>query len=762
MTLKKLLLSVAFIFLVLAAWTQKNQSKDYLQIREQLNEKIFGTPDPYFNATKAPEEFKNESAVILAQKHMLESDSWFKVKLSLFGPVSGAKYNIFETIRERILINDKSALEAYSQINFTRLQSKSKGYLGKKKNYTFMNIRLIKPDGKMKQIDVDEDAVTIKAGKEGEQNKIAVPDLEVGDIIDYYITNYYQEEGTGMSSPYQFVLGDDYPVVNYILSLQFDSRMAVEYQSINGAPDFRIRPDEDGNGNILDMAVKNLPKLKGILWTSYFKQVPMLRLRYSRSTIKRHDLPDVRPGRVDKVSEKYPAFIEYSMAELVNNYIENVTRIQPAFNDERKELKAALKKYQDNHPKADNTDSALCFIYRYMSWMDFYSKFDLNTNFYNAYIDVDLGSQLERLARFADQVMILVNTDFDLLLVCPNTGFDPDNLFSVRDLTVLLRTRGPKPIYFSFGDNLDFHGSIPYYAEDARARVYTMERKSIMGMKYPWVDLTKSKVETLPGTGHTANRQEETLQVQLDSREPELLQINRTVSAFGNLKKDAQALMTIYEELALQSGWSVDRKDDLLSSFGDRSKAARKQTDELQTLLQKAKKKHKEDFENDIKRNFEKEPKELTRFAVKKFGFYGDEPFEYEEKFKIEGIVKKAGNNYIIDLGKLIAGQIAIEKEQRKRDMDVYMNYPRSFQYHISFDLPDGYKPEGIDRLAYNTSNEAGCFISKVQLDGARLMVDIEKSYYNRFEPAAKWPLMLGFLDDALAFNGQQVLLKKL
>lgn len=762
MNLKKVLLSFSCIIMMLVARSQKNQSKDYLQIKEQLNEKIYGTRDPYFSVNKAPEEYKNESAVILAQKHMLESDSWFKVKLSLFGPVGGAKYNIFETIRERILINDKSALEAYSQINFTRLQSKSKGYLGKKKNYTFMNIRLIKPDGKMKQIDVDEDAVTIKAGKEGEQNKIAVPDLEVGDIIDYYITNYYQEEGAGMASPYQFVLGDDYPVVNYILSLQFDSRMAVEYQSINGAPDFRIRPDEDGNGNILDMVVKNLPKLKGVLWTSYFKQVPMLRLRYSRSTIKRHDLPDLRPGQVEKVSAKYPAFIEYSMAELVNNYIVNVTRNQPAFTNERKELKTALKKYQDNHPKADNTDSALCFIYRYMSWMDFYSKFDLNTNYYNAYIDVDLGSQLERLARFANQVMILVNTDFDLLLICPNTGFDPDNLFSVRDLTVMLRTRGPHPIYFSFGDNLDFQGSIPYYAENASARVYTMERKSIMGMKYPWVDLAKSKLETLPGTGHADNSQDETLQVKIDSSEPELLQIKRTVSANGNLKKDAQALMTIYEELALQSGWSVDRKDDLLSSFGDRGKAARKQMDELQTLMEKARKKHKEDFEKDIKRTFEREPKELTHFAVKKFGCYANDPFVYEEQFTIEGMVKKAGNNYIVDLGKLIAGQIAIEKDQRKRDMDIYMNYPRSFQYHISFELPEGYKPEGIERLTYNTRNETGCFISKVRLEGTKLLVDIEKSYFNRFEQAAKWPLMISFLDDALAFNGQQVLLKKL
>jgi hypothetical protein len=127
----------------------------------------------------------------------------------------------------------------------------------------------------------------------------------------------------------------------------------------------------------------------------------------------------------------------------------------------------------------------------------------------------------------------------------------------------------------------------------------------------------------------------------------------------------------------------------------------------------------------------------------------------------MEGWVKKAGNNYIVDIGKFIASQIAFEKDQRERTKDVYMPFPRSFSYHCELTVPEGYTAEGVDKLNSKTENETGAFIAVAKQEGGKVIVDIKKYYNHSFEPSSKWSLLLTFLDKALDFNQQKLLLKK-
>ena len=255
---------LAFFF-SLSLLAQKGETKDYKKMKDELNERIFGSPDPYFTTNTVPAEYKDESVVVLAQKQSLESDS--KYKFRIVGN-SGVKYNFYDIFRKKLLINDQTALEEYSQLSFTKLQSKDGSPVGKLKNYTFINIRVIKPNGTIKTIDIDESSVILKDEKDEKKNKIAIPDLGVGDMLDYYVANYYQEPDDNQITPLIYVLGDEHPILNYIISLQLDARIAAEYQAINGAPDFKISPDQEGGGNVLNMAVKNLPKIKGLIWAS--------------------------------------------------------------------------------------------------------------------------------------------------------------------------------------------------------------------------------------------------------------------------------------------------------------------------------------------------------------------------------------------------------------------------------------------------------------------------------------------------------------
>ena len=96
----KSLCAVVLLFSSTILFAQQDESKDYAKIKDELNEKIFGADDPYFKDNTIPDQYKNESAVILAQKHSIESDSRYKFRV--FGH-SGVKYNFFDIFRKKII-----------------------------------------------------------------------------------------------------------------------------------------------------------------------------------------------------------------------------------------------------------------------------------------------------------------------------------------------------------------------------------------------------------------------------------------------------------------------------------------------------------------------------------------------------------------------------------------------------------------------------------------------------------------------------------
>lgn len=123
--------------------------------------------------------------------------------------------------------------------------------------------------------------------------------------------------------------------------------------------------------------------------------------------------------------------------------------------------------------------------------------------------------------------------------------------------------------------------------------------------------------------------------------------------------------------------------------------------------------------------------------------------------------MKKAGNNYILDAGKLIGSQMSIKASQRDRKADVHMPFARMFEYNMELNIPAGYTVEGADKLVRNVDNEWGSFIVTTDSKDGKLIIQVKKVYKNAIVPAAKWPLLLQMIDSAEEFQQQKVLLKK-
>jgi hypothetical protein len=213
-----------FLLIWIGAWPQQ----------PVLGDKI----EKEFEVTAIPEKWKNESAVIIGQK-----TEYLFSRLA-----SGRKFTTVVRIREyihkRIKLQDKNALEKFSTFYYVTMGKDGKA-----------EYKVIKAGGK--QVDID-----MQSAIEEEKDipsiykpiyyklgikflKIAIPDLEVGDIIDYNIRSTIdwdmRVEGIAFT-PFIFSLANNYPTLYQQYRFTLVDGMKVRFKAFNGAPNLKMDP----------------------------------------------------------------------------------------------------------------------------------------------------------------------------------------------------------------------------------------------------------------------------------------------------------------------------------------------------------------------------------------------------------------------------------------------------------------------------------------------------------------------------------------
>lgn len=744
-------LKILAIFFCIATATTAFAQKltEYQKMAAELEQKIWGTPDPLFESNKVPDEYKNESAVILAQKHTIETDSKRK---GLFYPrVQGS---FMKTIREKIYIADQASLDEYSQLSYNKIESKRRGIVGKNIAYTFLAIRLIKPDGSIQKVNVDAESVTVKETEDASKKKIAIPGLAIGDIIDYYVTSYDKSEAVGNNEIMMFVLSDEYPVVNYNINILFDKRIAAEYQCINGAPDFKIKPGQDENDNILEINTKNLPKFKNALWSSIARQMPLARVRYSFGGIYRSKTSFVEKGEVKKVATANDIETDFQNSLA---YVPDVSLYESI----KKEWKTYAKKHNIN---PENQDSIAAFVFYYFRYDTFGEKIDLDANFRNAELNISDYKQLGRGMAMCRVLEENFDIKAEVLMITGRNSVKKKDLFVLADLSFMIRAFTPKPVYFNMGSSLYNYGEVnPYFeGEDGKFVSYKSKKTGIILRRIIGFEVENEGQFSTPKTTAADNISIETITVELDKSNNQLLQFSRNIHAKGHLRRDSQSEMLNLEDYFITTRKYLDYDTDMQQYWTSKGREYRKSWDELNSLVVKAREKVKEDFEREIADQFDNKPKEVKDYKIISTGLHHtDDGFKASQNFSMDGWIKKAGNNLIVEAGKFIGSHLEIKQEQRERKLDVYMSYPRTFTYNITFTIPDGYTAEGLDKLNKKVESEVGGFVSTAKVEGNKLLLTAKKYYNNYTEPVANWSKLAAIVDAAFEYTKEKILLKK-
>lgn len=758
---------ILICFAVLAVLTGQLSAQQRITKKEiDLLEKnlkanpLLSDNDPDFterNTTQWP----NESAVILSQKTTFDFDkkglsAGKRIGRNVWGivfalPTLGTsliwanmnnetKILIEETERRRILLRDKFALEQYSVLYF-RLSTEGDAFAA----------RVIKKDGSIRAVDISEairvDDIKsvpgifrsytdekVSVSYRPDFFKIAVPDLEEGDIIEYEFKNFNnQKYATNPNykefDPVYYLCNRDMPVGKQVIEVVTqDDKYFIGYKSLKGAPEFK----EGGTAGkkVYRWEDRNRDKMEDTRYVNEFMEMPSVKFQviYARNIGKSFILfkdeaamkQDITP---EDLAEKAKV-LWFSPERFGSNADYN-----PAFiydvNAKVGEMYRSLKKKGITDGSEDEYVRKAYYLIRaqtlYNNWSDY------------AFAKVFSGLlQKQKLKH-------------EILVTSSNTRSDLNKIAFTQELAWIIRYKNQ--LYCNPNEHLN-PGELPVHLAGNPAIRFTVTDIKAVAEK-----------EVLPLSDSLDNVMLTEIKASLDASNANM-SIEKTVELRGMMKNDL-----IDEVLALTPFMENDyRNYDGMSMW--------------EGLNAKAEEKAMGDFNHQKKEWKEEKPKMMEALAESEYGYevqkYGSfrlqsdgrshkkRNLKYTETFTLSEMAAAAGQDLVVPVAALMGEQPKIKQDERNRSLPVDVRYARSLGWSITLALPAGYTVKGLENLDQHVTNACGTLKSTARVENNSLVIEIKKVYKAKQFDAAQWTQLLEILDAAYNLSQTKVVLKKI
>ncbi|MCK7590638.1 DUF3857 domain-containing protein [Subsaxibacter sp. CAU 1640] len=704
------------------------------QSKEELAAKEFfwGANDSYKDKNDIPDKWKNESAVVIYKNENYDFHKF------------GKNVTYTSSVRKRIKLLDKASVEEFSEFTYTKRFRSNKGrYSWREKGNNFVGIKIVKPDGTETELDVENEAVEVDG-----ETKVAISNLEVGDIIDYYFYRLEPFKSTYAFGfdPVEVSLGEEYPIMDFKLFFETENDFFINFNSYNGAPELKQVETEKRSIRRYELIASDIPKNEYPRWFYPLVELPSYKFQvyFARSGTFEDRAMAFLPEKEDIIKKSV------SKEEVLNLYD---TRFKPDgdIGDIKDFFKG--KDYTSKEKKVADAYYYMRHYYLTRFIEAFYAqeaKISYNPFMYYGINPVFIQNQKQFIRHFTE---FLKREKIDYEIVIAKKRFDGgiEDLLIEKNINVLVKVLTPNPMYAAF---FGVHTSIDEYSAQ------------IEGTDAYLLSATKSKIDVikdgkLPASNHNDNETKKNIEVSLNE---DFSKMNfKVVNSFKGFEKEAQLSERLLYSDYVNEDYEKYETESLLDLIKNKKEKARFKK-EMDALNEKLHEKQLERFKNNAQSEYNVKEAEDYSYSIDATGRYGLETyFTFTESFNAQNdnLVKKAGPNYIVEIGKLIGGQIDLTEKERKRTENIYMDYPRSYNYEIRFSIPKGYSVSGLDKLNKSVDNSTGSFKSTATVEGDELVINTSKKYKHNYEPNKNWPLMIAFLDEANQFTNEKILLKK-
>ena len=691
-----------------------DEKADYLKLAQKVRQEVWSSTPADFQKRTVPDRYKNASAVILSYYRELSTDYYRKATADLVLNLRLTR-QIDCTDMERMLIqiNDKKALKDYSEFTFkTKSRKWTWGY--HHKTQTVLGIRVIKKNGNVQEVSLD-DYVDVKEGKNDKDlsQKIAVPGLEVGDCIDVFSLDQIDTQEQQLD-PFYFVLRQDEPVLYTKVHCVLDQSLATVYRTMNGAPDFTQTTDKDKNA-VLDMVMDKPVDAESSIWYNSLEQSPFIEMYITPTKAKVAVVekamrqkgvrgnPDVTPILQDdwKLLKSYVSKGGYSPAGLPSTY--------------KSVFKSAKKEGMSAEEKADRI-----YSFEYVS-----------------------GGASQRVFNTVANYLRKLGVEIEMGITTPFGALPVDKLINYNSTSWFFRLKGTDVYYFP-GTYPKVASEIPYIYQGRKAYMQDSEEQI-----------------TIPVSQAEANKSVNDMVVKLDGTK---LDISRKVTYSGEQKMYGQSLVspdnTLFGSSQLEAYWRYLKYDDK----DPYSCYTKKESAELKGAFNEFRKNAIDPFKAEISSYHDADPVQVGGYGVDCVGIRRDSSnFVYHVDYVMDGMVKRAGNNYLLSVGKLIGSSLKLEGKDRERIDDVWRKMAFVDEWNIEIPLPQGYKvaAEALKKIETSVANECGEFTVKATAGNESVKVCVRKCFAHRVEPVSNWSKLLALVDACSAFTDKQMVIAK-
>lgn len=675
---------------------------------------VWDDADPDFAVSAIPEKWKDESGVIIAQKTRFSFDK------------DANKLAVYEITRRRIKLNDRDAVNSYSSVYF-RIGSTNDG----------AGIKIIKANGTVQDVSL-RNAIFVENNSDVPSTfqpyigkvrtyldksksrviyyKIAVPDLDPGDIIDYG-TIFYDDNTVKKTSfiefdPIYFICTREYPVIAQKFELDTDDKSFVNSKSTMGAPLFK----ETGNSSAdYSWEDRNREKIKDTRWINGLVELPMVKFQIVFSKVEnRSDLFIGDKGELKQniSPEELAKKMNILYNKLDGSYYYTMAR-------------AYLKQIGYADLREEDFIQKTYYVLRHMS------------HFRND------GISSELFASCFIQCLELRKIPYDLVVTTPATLTKPENIIFRTEPEWMVRVKGKYVFNASMFSN-------PY---DFKEEFLNTPAYIISLGKNP----TATPI-TLPSGNPEENITTNTIAASIDTSGRNLAVVHQ--KAITGLNKQFYNVQALIYTNALDDDYrSYGGEDDVRGGM----KGA--MLDNYETKLRERKKEDKVNKLEYMKKAMADEYDNITSYSEFVLNTDGrtwrKQELNYTNKFELGDMIKIAGDNLLVAVPGLIGQQLFVAQDERKREVDAYLGFPRSLRNVINFTIPAGYKAVGVQNLNMNIDNEAGTFVVQASVEGNTLNILVKKLYKQMAVKKENWDKLLQMLDAAFNFSQKKILLKK-
>jgi hypothetical protein len=723
---KYFLLVTINLFLCISGKSQDVIDEDFIEVLSRNGSEVLAEEmDPDFNVTAIPQKWANESVVAMAYKTHILFD---KRRSGLLG----GKENlvVIETKRMKLKLLDKRAVDNFSELYF-RYGSKFDGFIaivyktdGTKKEVSL--IKAVSIEDKDQVPEFFKSFFDQNVTNRNEYYKVPVADLLPGDILEFTSvtsgtlnvkkTPYY------LFDPQYELCQKNMPVMVHKIMIQTDNNSFITARSINGAPEFK--QSTDGDFNTYTWIDKDRERLKDINFTNEYMVLPLIKFQIVYTD--GHEIKSLFAGTKGQIKSSFntseigrKAYANYSDVGSSYVYGSSGSTVDA--------ISAMLwSKLKANGGKDVSDDEYIKMAYYYVR----------HTQVFNDYYYSD-----KQFCYLLGQLLFTRKIPSEIIVTTPNDLTTPSDLLFESELSWCLRVK----------DKYIFRAT-------EHSNLYDVDEKMASNDAYKLPVNQKEQTEAVKivETKPENNKALFQFYVSLDTS-LKWLNVERT-SAFTGIEKEKNSYAALrFTPYMFSDNKTFNGPDDFANVPGRYVDRVNQQKSALTDEFKERKPEYMKDLLED----------ELGMLInYKQFQMITDgrdfkkPELMYKETFQVSEGIRKAGKKLLINLPALMGDQLQIKKEERTRNYDIDIRFPRKLKWQINLTIPSGYVVEGIETLNTSVDNETGSFNAGAKVQGNTLTIDVEKVYKQRTIKKDKWPLMLEFIDTAYDFKHKYILLK--